>query len=64
MVSVWFEMQLPGQLIKRLRGGMQIFVKAPPPRQLSCLPAYMAPPESLAKGNSRIPLLVASGLLL
>ena len=31
-------MQLPGQLIERLRGGMQIFMKAPPPRHLSCLP--------------------------
>ena len=44
-------MQLPGQLIKRLRGGMQIFVKAPPPRQLSCLPAYMAPHASLARAR-------------
>ena len=35
-------MQLSGQLIKRLRGGMQIFVKAPPPCHLSCLPAYVA----------------------
>ena len=42
-------MQLPGQLIKCLRGGMQIFVKAPPPRHLSCLPAYMVPHASLAK---------------
>ena len=41
-------MQLPGQLIERLRGGMQIFVKAPPLRHLSCLPAYMAPRTSLA----------------
>ena len=44
-------MQLPGQLIERLRGGMQIFVKAPPPRHLSCLPAYMAPHASLAKAR-------------
>ena len=44
-------MQPPGQLIKRLRGGMQIFVKAPPPRHLSCLPAYMAPHASLAKAR-------------
>ena len=43
--------QLPGQLIKRLRGGMQIFVKAPPPRHLSCLPAYMAPHASLARAR-------------
>ena len=42
-------MQLPGQLIKRLRGGMQIFVKAPPPRHPSCLPAYMALHASLAE---------------
>src|SRR3954467_12239466 len=41
-------MQLPGQLIERLRGGMQIFVKAPPPRHLSCLTFYMAPRTSLA----------------
>ena len=33
-------MQLPGQLVKCLRGGMQIFVKAPPPRHLSCLPTW------------------------
>ena len=44
-------MQLPGQLIERLRGGMQIFVKAPPPRHLSCLPAYMAPHASLAEAR-------------
>ena len=44
-------MQLPGQLIERLRGGMQIFVKAPPPRHLSCLPAYMAPHASLARAR-------------
>ena len=42
-------MQLPGQLSTRLRGGMQIFVKAPPPCHLSCLPAYMAPHASLAR---------------
>ena len=41
-------MQLPGQLIKRPRGGMQIFVKTLPPRHLSCLPAYMAPHALLA----------------
>ena len=45
------DMQLPGQLIKRLRGGMQIFVKAPPPRQPTCLPAYMAPHASLAEAR-------------
>ena len=44
-------MQLPGQLIERLRGGMQIFVKAPPPRHLSCLTAYMAPRTSLARAR-------------
>ena len=30
------------QLVKHLRGGMQIFVKTLPPRQLSSLPAYVA----------------------
>ena len=40
--------QLPGQLSKHLRGGMQIFVKALPPRHLSSLPAYMALHTSLA----------------
>ena len=44
-------MQLPGQLIEHQRGGMQIFVKAPPPRHLSGLPAYMAPHASLAKAR-------------
>ena len=44
-------MQLPGQLIERLRGGMWIFVKAPPLRHLSCLPAYMAPRASLARAR-------------
>ena len=44
-------MQLPGHLIKRLRGGMQIFVKTLPPRHLSCLPAYMAPHASLARAH-------------
>ena len=44
-------MQLPGQLSRRLRGGMQIFVKAPPPRHLSCLPAYMAPHALLARAR-------------
>ena len=44
-------MQLAGQLIKRLRGGMQIFVKTLPPRHLSCLPAYMAPHASLTKAR-------------
>ena len=31
-------MQPPGQLIERLRGGMQIFVKAPP--SAACLPTW------------------------
>ena len=44
-------MQLPGQLIKCLRGGMQIFVKDPPPCQLSCLPVYMALHTSLAEAH-------------
>ena len=43
--------QLLGQLIERLRGGMQIFVKAPPLRHLSYLPAYMAPRTSLARAR-------------
>ena len=30
------------RLSKHLHGGMQIFVKTPPPHQLSSLPAYMA----------------------
>ena len=38
-----------GQLSKRLRGGMQIFVEALPPRHLSYLPAYMAPHASLTR---------------
>ena len=44
-------MQLPSQLIKHLRGGFQIFVKPPPPRQLSCLPSYMAPHSSVAAAH-------------
>ena len=32
----------PNQLGRHLRGSMQTFVEAPPPRHLSCLPAYMA----------------------
>ena len=36
------------QLSKHLRGGMQIFVKAPPPRHLNSLPAYIALHASLA----------------
>ena len=39
------------QLNKHLRGGMQIFMKALPPRHLSCLPAYMAPHASLAQAR-------------
>ena len=35
-------MQLPDQISKHLRGGMQIFMKALPRRHLSCMPAYMA----------------------
>ena len=38
----------PSQLNRHLRGSMQSFVKAPPPRHLSCLPAYMARHASLA----------------
>ena len=45
------DMQLPGQLIERLRGSMQIFVKAPPPCHLSCMAAYMAPHTSLARAR-------------
>ena len=44
-------MELPDQLIKRLRGGMQIFVEAPSPRHLSCLPAYVAPHALLARAR-------------
>ena len=35
-----------GQLSKHLRGGMQIFVKALPPHQLSSQPASVALPAS------------------
>ena len=42
--STW----LLSQLVKDLRGGMQIFVKTLPPHQLSSLPAYMALHASLA----------------
>ena len=45
------DMQLPGQIGKRLRGGMQIFVRTLPSRHLSCLPAYMAPHASLARAR-------------
>ena len=45
-------MQLPGQLSERLRGGMQIFVKTLPPRHLSCSPAYMAPHAALARARA------------
>ena len=41
--------QLPGHFIKRLHGGMQIFVEAPPLRHLNCLPTYMALHASLAR---------------
>ena len=44
-------MQLPGQFSTRLRGGMQIFMKAPPPCHLSRLPSYMAPHASLARAR-------------
>ena len=37
-----------GQLSKHLCGGLQIFMKTLPPRQISSLPAYMAPHASLA----------------
>ena len=36
------------QLVKHLRGGMQIFVKTLPTRHLSSLPAYVALHASLA----------------
>ena len=32
----------PNQLGRHLHGSMQTFVETPPPRHLSCLPAYMA----------------------
>ena len=41
------------QLSMCLRGGMQIFLKAPPPRHLSCLPVYMAPPPRWPRRVSR-----------
>ena len=44
-------MRLLGQLSACLRGGMQIFVKALPPRHLSSLPAYMALTASLARAR-------------
>ena len=44
-------MRLLGQLSACLRGGMQIFVKALPPRHLSSLPAYMALTASLAQAR-------------
>ena len=43
----------PNQLGRHLRGSMQPFVEAPPPRHLSCLPAYMAPHASLARSWSK-----------
>ena len=43
------DMRLLGQLSACLRGGMQIFVKALPPRHLSSLPAYMVLTASLAQ---------------
>ena len=46
-------MQLPGQISKHLRGGMQIFVKALPPRHLSNLPSYMALTASLAQARAK-----------
>ena len=44
-------MQLPDQISKHMRGGMQIFVKTLPPRHLSCLPAYIAPHAALARAR-------------
>ena len=41
----------PNQLGRHLRGNMQPFVEAPPPRHLSCLPAYMAPQAPLARAR-------------
>ena len=43
--------RLLGQLSTCLRGGMQIFVKALPPRHLSSLPTYMALTTSLAQAR-------------
>ena len=43
--------RLLGQLNARLRGSMQIFVKALPSRHLSSLPAYMALTASLAQAH-------------
>ena len=43
--------RLLSQLSVCLRGGMQIFVKAIPPRYLSSLPAYMVLTASLAQAH-------------
>ena len=45
------DMWLLGQLSARLRGGMQIFVKALPPHHLSSRPSYMALTASLAQAR-------------
>ena len=55
------DIRLLSQLSERLHDGMQIFMKALPPHQLSSLPAYMAPHAALPwthvearrSGNSR-----------
>ena len=41
----------PNQLGRHLHGNMQPFVEAPPPRHLSCLPAYMALHALLARAR-------------
>ena len=45
------DVRLPSQLSACLRGGMQIFVKALPPRHFSSLPAYMALTAALARAR-------------
>lgn len=45
---------LPSQLSACLRRGMQIFVKALPPRHLSSLPSYMALTASLAQARVKV----------
>ena len=45
---------LLSQLSACLRGGMQIFVKALPPRHLSSLLAYMALTASLAQARVKV----------
>ena len=47
------DVQLPGQLSKHLRGGMQIFVKALPPHRLSSQLAWRCMPSQLGRASER-----------